>query len=230
MAAFGGTAYSRMLTPTDLSPMTGIFPPRYLAPISYYAAMAACDRVIINTGLRYDKRCKAVHRADIADTHGLLRLTVPVSKDPDAIPGTRPLWSDRTVSAHGRWWEIHRVALESAYGRTPYFQFYIDNLLPLISEASIGCSVIDLDTGLDIRIRAMLHLDTEVICGEASDDAVYFEDMEIPDAEPYWQVRADRHGFMPGLSIVDLLFNMGPEAQLILRRMSRQITIRQHIK
>ena len=34
---------------------------------------------------------------------------------------------------------------------------------------------------------------------------------------PYWQVFAHRHGFQPNLSIIDLLFNMGPESRIILR-------------
>ncbi len=207
--------------------MTVVFPPRYLAPIGYYAAMAACDKVVIDSGARYDKRCKVVHRTDIIDTHGILQLTVPVSKC--AAPGTQPLWRDREVSAHGKWWDIHRVALESAYGRTPYFQFYIDNLLPYISENSVGMPVTQLDECIDRAVRKMLHLQVDVVYADAHlicPDAMRFEQLIIPDVPRYWQVRADSHGFVPGLSIVDILFNMGPEAQIILRRMADFIKIK----
>ena len=43
---------------------------------------------------------------------------------------------------------------------------------------------------------------------------------EDPDfiVQPYYQVFQERIGFLPNLSIVDLLFNMGPESLLILQR------------
>lgn len=213
--------------------MTVIFPPRYLAPVSYYAvmyaAMTAGHNIVIDTGTRYDKRCKAVHRAVIADTHGELRLTVPVSRDPQAAPGTRPLWSDRMVSAHGRWWDIHRIALESSYGRTPYFQYYIDRLLPWISEQSVGMRVTDLDCGLDREIRAMLHMRGNVNYvpdnTDSSGQTVDYRHIGEPDTVPYWQVRSTQFGFMPGLSILDLLFGTGPEAQIILQRMADSVRL-----
>ena len=208
-------------------PRTLLLPPRYCAPIGYYAALVWADVAIYDTAARYDKRCKAVHRADIADTHGPLQLTVPVSKG-DAAPGTRPLWAQRSVSEHGRWWEIHRIALESAYGRTPYFQFYIDNLLPMLNRSSVGMSIVDFDRAIDASIRKMLHIATPVKpCTEPAADAITLSRLVIPPAPPYWQVRGEKHGFLGGLSILDLLFNLGPEAQLVLRDMARQITLTQ---
>ena len=77
----------------------------------------------------FDKRDKATHRFTIADTRGRLDLTVPIAKP----ASSRCRWSEIGVSTHGAWWDVHRVALESAYGRTPYFEFYIDRFLPMLS-------------------------------------------------------------------------------------------------
>lgn len=204
-----------------------LFPPRYFAPVGYYAVMWAAGRCVYDTGARYDKRCKAVHRMDIADTHGVMSLTVPVSKG-DCASGTRPRWRDRTVSDHGRWWDVHRVTLESAYGRTPFFEFYIDRLLPYLSRESVGRPIVELDVDLDCEVRRMLHMPSEVYRSDdapLSDATVDYDHIILPDTPEYWQIRADRFGFIPGLSILDLLFNMGPESQYIIKKMADKIII-----
>ena len=77
------------------------------------------------------------------------------------------------------------------------------------------------DTPLSEQIMAVnsvmcdiLLIDTEIDYGA---DAV--ADMpSMPGVGPYWQVRGREHGFIGNLSVLDLLFNMGPEAALLLRR------------
>ncbi len=59
---------------------TAILPPRYMGQVGYYAAMARYGHVVVDAALHYDKRQKDVHRCEIADTRGLLRLTVPLGK------------------------------------------------------------------------------------------------------------------------------------------------------
>ena len=195
-----------------------VLPPQYMGSVAYYAVMAAYGRVIIDSSMRYDKRFKSAHRCEIASTHGLMKLTVPVSKDSLFGRG----WNQARVSDHGDWWSDHVVSLESAYGRTPFFEYYFDRLRPWLSRPQ-GITVGELDAALDREIRAMLHLGTEVAydMAQVPADAVDYRRC-LPSAAivPYYQVRADRLGFIPGLSIVDLIFNMGPEAPLILQQMS----------
>ena len=200
--------------------ITAVFAPQYFGSVRYYAALWKCGRAIIDTGQRYDKRFKSIHRCRIADTHGELTLTVPVSRpEPDAPR----LWSNARVSAHGQWWHTHIVSLESAYGRTPFFEFYIDRFKPWLCDS--GISVTDLCRGIDETLRRALGIDTEIMYGtpKPGDDFIDHRDNDFADIKDveYYQVRADRFGFMPGLSVLDLLFNMGPESVLILDRMSR---------
>lgn len=202
------------------------FEPRFCGTVAYYTAMAAARKVWIDVSLRYDKRNKALHRTRIADTRGPLDLTVPVVK-PHAAGLDRPLrWADVAISAHGDWWNVHRVTLESAYGRTPYFEFYIDRFLPFLhhpSDMPFGInSVIDLDMALDTIIREILLIDALVVTvlpdGASSMEAATAI-AEVP-LLPYYQVREDRFGFLSGLSILDLIFNLGPESPLIIHRKS----------
>ena len=132
-----------------------IFPLRLFPGIGYYAAMYGCREVSFDTYARYNKADKDTHRFAIADTRGLLRLTVPVSR-----PSGARTWHEINVSDHGRWWETMPIALESAYGRTPYFEFYIDRLMPLFSPEPIAVSELCLHADKEVRrildIRALI--------------------------------------------------------------------------
>lgn len=207
-----------MKSPLILYPdREAVMPLRYYGSISHYATMAAFGRAILGAGELYDKRRKAVHRCEIADTHGRIQLTVPVAK-PHGIDRAR--WSDVRVSPHGAWWHVHRVTLESAYGRTPFFEFYIDRFMPFLTREVVDRypTVADLDMAIDAEIRSILMIDAEVCTDRESAAPEYTAPIVSPhDMEPYWQVRDAVHGFMADLSVLDLIFNLGPEAPLYLR-------------
>lgn len=192
------------------NPLRLVIPPSCFGSVDYYAAISAAGHVTVNTATRFDKRAKSTHRFAIADTRGRLELTVPVAKP------YGPTWADVTVSDHGHWWTVLPVALASAYGRTPFFEFYIDRFAALFSEKSVGLSVAGFCEAADRAVRAALGLTTDVTYAAAAALT------PLPPVRPvtYWQLRADRFGFIPGLSVLDLLFNMGPESVLVLRRMT----------
>lgn len=158
---------------------------------------------------RFDKRCKSTHRFTIADTRGPLELTVPIAK-----PYGRT-WADTAISRHGEWWTTMATALESAYGRTPYFEFYADEFLGIIAHPEQLTSVADLCMRFDRAIRHAIGLHKEVTIAPA--DAIPAQ--IIPwHPEPYWQVRRESLGFIQGLSILDMVFNLGPETLIWLQK------------
>lgn len=182
--------------------------PRYFGSVDYWVRRAA--GMPVATDALFDKRRKEIHRYDIADVNGPLTLTLPIVK-PHGIP--RATWRDVRVSDHGQWWHVHRVSLESAYGRTPFFEFYIDRFLPFICRDTVDRfpSVIDLNEAIDREIEALLLLPPKAVgCPSEARDA-------METTLPYWQPRQARFGFLPGLSILDLLFCLGPEAALWIR-------------
>lgn len=176
---------------------------------------------------RFDKRDKGTHRFTIADTRGRLDLTVPIAKP----SSSRSRWDETRISTHGAWWDVHRVALESAYGRTPYFEFYIDRFLPMLTAGVVERYPLlsSLATAWDQNIRDILGMtDTTTAAADTDSTAtVVITPSALADTAgrltPYRQVRADRLGFIPSLSILDLIFNLGPEAQIYLNNLSYQV-------
>jgi len=197
-----------------------ILPPRLCGGIELYVKAWVAGSYVMDWHVPFDKRDKATHRFTIADTRGRLDLTVPIAK-----PATsRCRWDEIEISTHGAWWDVHRVALESAYGRTPYFEFYIDRFMPMLT---VGVDeryprLCELADAWDTGIADILGLD-KMMQPDASAEATPMCDVTACDAVPYRQVRADKLGFIPGLSVLDLIFNLGPEAQIYLNNLANRI-------
>lgn len=188
-----------------------ILPTLFCPGPAYYRAMLAHQGpVIIDTATRFDKRHKQTHRCLIADTRGPIELTVPIAK-----PYGRT-WADTRISLHGNWWLTARTLLESAYSRTPYYEFYADDFTPLLNP-DLFTTVADLNSRFDAAIRRSLNLPAQVTYQPLGAPSVTEPDNRA-DIGPYWQIRAHTLGYLPGLSTLDLLFNLGPEALLRLTR------------
>lgn len=197
------------------------FAPQYFGSVDYYAALSSFGKVYVDLNLAADKRFKSAHRCRIVDTRDEIMLTVPI-----VHPHGRHSWLDTPVSAHGRWNHVHLTAFESSYGRTPFFEYYIERFKPIFDhdyETDI-ITVGELDRQCDSIVRQILGIDNEVIYDTPATAVDYdfrrqkeFE----PSTLPYYQLRADRLGFRPGMSILDLIFNLGPEAPIHLLNISK---------
>lgn len=196
----------------------------YLAPTTYYSLLASADRVCIE---QFDSYLKQTYRnrAVIAAANGLQSLTIPVEKGDFQKPTMR----DIRISSHSDWQHIHWNALSSAYHSSPFFEYYEADLHPFYeikfeflfdyNEALRGtiCKLLDIEPSLSYSHS--YERDIEGII-DARDSIHpkhpdHIEGARFADP-PYYQVFANRYGFQPQLSIVDLLFNMGPESVLVL--------------
>lgn len=199
--------------------------PAYCGSVDYYALMSAYPRVVIDYGMKFNKRLKDTHRLFILGTGGVHSLTAPiVSRD----GMSHEPWRNVNLSSHGQWWHLHWGAIYSAYGRTPFFEFYRDDFEPLFQAP--GDSLMSFNTSLDHVIRGIVGLDgVEVSLDIESVDDGRYQSVDDYRTAPlpgfphidYYQVWSDKYGFTPGLSILDLIFNMGPESPLVLHEMTR---------
>lgn len=202
---------------------TAVFSPAYYGTIDYYATLAKYGCAVIDYSSRFDKRLKSTHRTTIADVNRELSLTVPIEKP---VSLTKATWGDIRLSSHGEWWHVHRVSIESAYGRTPFFEYYIDRFAEFLDKNVLSKhpTLQSLDTAINTVICDILGIETNIRSHCDKEEYADFRFNNFPLLNPveYYQVRQSEFGFIPHLSILDLIFNMGPEAPLILIKMKQE--------
>ncbi len=206
---------------------TALFTTAYSAPIQYYARLLHAQQVCIETHCHYTKQSYR-NRCVIASPNGPLSLTIPVAKSDKKI-----LTKDIEISNHGNWKHLHWNALESAYNSTPFFEYYRDDFQPFYEKSYKY--LFDFNERLRqmicelIGFNPTIHYSTEYLSTDAFNACDDLREIIHPkkpanifdtdyQAIPYYQVFAQKNGFLPNLSIVDLLFNMGPESILVLRK------------
>ncbi|ETD18748.1 MULTISPECIES: WbqC family protein [Prevotellaceae] len=209
---------------------TALLSSTYFGPVQWYQKLNRYEACLIE---RCDSFIKQTYRnrCIIAATGGRQALTVPIVHDEGDM-----LMRDVRISDHGNWRHLHWNALLSAYGESPFFDFYADDLRPFYEKR--WAFLFDFNMEIMQKMCELLDIEPRV---STTDEYVFlpedngseatgtgimdFRDAirpkhPLPDAEfepqEYYQVYALKHGFQPNLSILDLLFNEGPEAVLYL--------------
>ena len=203
-----------------------LFSTAYFPPISYVAAMLESDSVVVEQYETFPKQTYR-NRTVIATANGLLSLTVPVVR----TNGNHTYTKDMAICYNENWALKHWRAIESAYNSSPYFLYYKDDIETILNRQY--STLIDLNMAILAFVFKKLRLKKEVIL---SDDYVsqigestvdyrnYFspKNKEVLSLPEYDQVFADRYGFQSDISILDLLFNMGPESLLVLQKCAQK--------
>ena len=191
--------------------------------------MASHDLVVIDGDLPFDKRDKSTHRFAIADVRGPLNITVPISHSL-SVDNRRPTWNDILISDHNRWWQTAATTLETAYGGTPWFHDLWPCFRHLFTDEAVGRPVLAYLLDMDATIRSILHLPTRVTLAAPLGHPSGIPVTPVPFTEkavsipPYRQIRQDTLGHIPGLSILDPLFNLGPgETLALLKEIAERI-------
>ena len=193
--------------------------PLYLAPVPLYVRLYAADAMVVDDVSPFVKQTYR-NRAVIAAEGGTLPLTIPVVHDGGRMP-----MRDVRISEHGNWRHQHWNALVSAYRKSPFFEYYADDFAHFYEERD--GFLMDFNLRLHAVVSELLGVEREVkFLSDEAAGAVDLRAIAEPKAleaidgvalQPYYQVFAQRNGFVPSLSVVDLLFNAGPEGLLVLR-------------
>jgi len=187
----------------------------YLPPIEYIAQLGLAEEVFIEKEENYLKQSYR-NRCYILTSHGPQLMTVPVYLGSFHKTHIR----DTRIDYSKRWQKVHLGALTSAYNSSPYFLYYFEIIEKIIRARHNF--LLDLNTELLVSILKMLKLEIGVSytsgfmnVEESEDDfryTIHPKKDSSYKAKRYFQVFSSVYGFVPGLSIVDLVFNMGPEA------------------
>ena len=192
----------------------------YFGPVQWYCKLNTYDNILIETCDNYIKQTYR-NRCYIASPNGIQALSIPVER-PDETPLTKTKMKDIQISSHGNWRHIHWNALVSAYGESPFFEYYADDIRPFFEKewkylldynmeiCEKMCELLDIHP----NIEKTNDFITDVTGMDDFRDAINpkhpAEDDDF-EARVYYQVYRERYGFQPNLSILDLLCNMGPE-------------------
>lgn len=203
--------------------MVSLLTSTYFGPVQWYQKLNQSDCCLIE---RHDHFVKQTYRnrCVIATTSGLQALTVPIER----YEGAHCEMRDIRISDHGSWRHLHWNALQSAYGESPFFEFYADDLSPFFERR--WEFLFDFNTAITRKMCELLDIHPQIAFTEAyasaeEEGVTDFRDAirtkhPLPDdgfrLRRYYQVYEQKHGFQPNLSILDLLFNEGPEAVLYL--------------
>ena len=195
--------------------------PLYLAPVPLYAQLFAADTLVVDTFSPFVKQTFR-NRAIITTENGTQSLTIPVVHS--GIQAMR----DVRISEHGNWRHLHWNAIVSAYRKSPFFDYYADDFAHFYEERdgflmdfnlrlhAVVCELLGLERGVRfLSDSASQLLEPRLDMRSIAEPKALASLNEC--GLPYYQVFAGRNGFIPSLSIIDLLFNMGPEGLLVLR-------------
>ena len=200
--------------------MSNIFPTAYLPSIEYVSLFLKTDDVSIELYETYQKQsCRT--RCNVMTANGIQTLTIPVIK----TNGNHTLTKDIEISYKEAWQQIHLRCLESAYRKSAYFDYYFPYFEKIYKQKFN--TLIELNDYCLKTILKLLKVKKEYSYTEDFEKIADDRDFRISlsknnynnfEMKPYYQVFADRHGFVSNLSIVDLLFNEGSNSVYNLDR------------
>ena len=190
--------------------------PCYFGPISEFVAIAKAETVIFENWDNYQKQTYR-NRMYIYGANGKLSLNIPIKHTGDKSQHQR--YKDVRIENDFNWQKQHWKSLQTAYRTSPFFEYYEDDFAPLYQRKREFLMDFNYEC-LDL-MRECLNLDFKA---QKTEEYILTPPEPIKDLrrlvnakqeglmelEPYPQVFQEKMGYLPGLSIVDLLFNEGP--------------------
>jgi hypothetical protein len=193
-----------------------VLPMFYLPPVDYFTQLNAFKPDVVFEQHEHFPKQTYRNRANIYSPDGVLSLVVPVIKGSKNHTKTK----DVRISYDFRWQRSHWLGLQACYRRSAYFEYYEDDLAPFYDKQPVFLFDYNREM-LELLLRLLkikLELDFtdtyEAYYPNLTDLRNTFNAKTTIEVQqkPYFQVFEERQGFLPNLSIVDLLFNQGPQA------------------
>ncbi|WP_075343093.1 WbqC family protein [Tenacibaculum agarivorans] len=192
-----------------------LFIPTYFSPVSQYAAILNSDNVVFETQDNFQKQTYR-NRCYIYGANGRLLLNIPVKHNSSS---ERKKTKDTLIENDFPWQSQHFKSLKAAYRSSPYFEFFEDDIASIYNKKYVYLVDLNIDSYLFVTDALQMSqefskTDTYEITPKIKD----YRNLSIAkngisiEIEEYTQMFDHKHGFIPNLSILDLLFMEGPNA------------------
>jgi hypothetical protein len=195
-----------------------IMVPPYFGPISYW-------KQIINSNILWDVHQNYVkqsyrNRTFIHSANGLHKLTIPVKHSKIKFPMLKAEIDNKIA-----WQKNHWRSIQTAYSSSPFFEFYKDSLEQVYNKKYTYLVKFNFDMiklvfeWLDIEIKLKLSKEYKVVYDDSLDLRKKIDNQKhsISKNKIYNQVFFEKNGFLNDLSIIDLIFNEGPNSLSYLK-------------
>lgn len=190
----------------------------YMPSVAYMALLAGSGNSVTIERMETYHRQTMRNRCMIATANGIKILSVPVV----CPQGNHTKTGEVKIDYSERWQTIHWRTLQAAYNASPYFIYYQDSIEKLLTKRHDW--LVDLNYALTEQLAKLLKISCSMIFSDSyvSPDEAEGDLRDAIDKHgkctlfqfpQYHQVFGDRHGFAANLSVLDLLFNLGPEAK-----------------
>lgn len=193
-----------------------VLPMFYLPPVEYFAQLISYNPDFVIEKHEHFPKQTYRNRANIYSPDGMLTLVVPVIKGSKIHTPVK----DVKISYDFRWQRLHWMSLQGCYRRSAYFEYYEDELAPFYEKKETF--LFDYNDQLLQLILKLLKIRTIVNYTESYEPeypaladlrhTINAKKESDFQQKSYFQVFEERHGFMKNLSIIDLLFNQGPQS------------------
>ncbi len=194
----------------------------YAGNIDYYSSLISSNSAVIDVHEFFRKQSYR-NRCVIAGANGPLNLIVPIQRG-----SGKTKVKDIKIDHSQNWKKIHWKSLESAYRTSPYFEYYEHLFYPVYSEDKLKF-LMDLNDKMAEIILSCLQFEKSIPksnqyvskVGESVDYRQKIHpkqpNLDVSAGVKYIQVFEDKLGFFPNLSVLDLVFNEGPNAIVLLK-------------
>jgi hypothetical protein len=199
----------------------------YLPSIQYVSKLLQYPKVVLEQHENYSKGSYR-NRCHLASSAGLLRLSLPLAGGKNQQQPIREV----KLKYDEPWQSQHWTAIKSAYGKSPFFEHYEHQFLPIFQKKylylwewnwdllQVILDIISLEKNIQLTdqfekepIDGIVDFRNKISPKENNKE----EDLDFKQAK-YVQVFEAENGFLPNLSILDLIFCAGPEAVIYLQR------------
>ncbi len=187
---------------------TLILPSAYFGNLAYLSMLQNCSKILIDGNELFQKQTIR-SRTTILSANGIQNLVVPVIRPYGKSTNTK----DVLISYAENWQKDHLKAIESAYGKSSYYEFYSEKISLLLSTnfvrlIDLNCAVLQFiieSFELDVKV----DIDSNELNSSIESMQLMKGKIEPQTLKPYYQIFTSEGDFKKNLSVLDLLFNEG---------------------
>lgn len=206
-----------------------LVPTLFAPPAAFYARLLCSDELVTDVHETWPKQTLR-NRYFVGGPNDIQVLTIPIKKP----SGSHSRSSEIEMDYASGWTDYHRKALTTAYSKSPFFLYYCDYLFAEFERRHP--KLVDLNAAIQKLIMKWLHMDVKISL--ANDFVRDFAGTDLRLSfknntgwalqKEYYQPFAEKFGFRNSLSILDILFNLGPEAIMYLKKENEYANLSSH--